>query len=56
MQSFKSVRAIIALMLSLLFCILSVMKYFTPTEVLLIISGVIGWYFSNKSTLDKPSV
>jgi hypothetical protein len=44
-----STKRIIALCVTLVFCYLSVMKYFTPTEFLTVMGMVTGYYFGQST-------
>lgn len=51
---FGSVRKIIALVLTGVFCYLSIIGTIKPTEFIPIFSMVLGYYFGKSTALDTP--
>jgi hypothetical protein len=48
------VRTTITIAITVLFVYLSIIKYFTSTDVLVVVTMVMSYYFANKSTMDNP--
>jgi hypothetical protein len=53
---FGSVRKIIALALTIVFCYLSIVGKIDPSEFIPIFSMVLGYYFGKSTALDVPPV
>ena len=51
-----SVRKIIALVLTIVFCYLSIVGKIEPSEFIPIFSMVLGYYFGKSTALDVPPV
>lgn len=51
-----SVRKIIALALTIVFCYLSIVGKIEPSEFIPIFSMVLGYYFGKSTALDVPTV
>ncbi|MFL0268376.1 hypothetical protein [Candidatus Clostridium radicumherbarum] len=56
LKQFVSVKKIIALLLTLVFCYLSVMKLLSSTEFLSVFTLVIGYYFGQSTVIQATAI
>ncbi|GAA0713593.1 hypothetical protein GCM10008904_28060 [Paraclostridium ghonii] len=52
---FSSVRKIIALCLTIVFCYLSIIGTIKPSEFIPVFSMVVGYYFGKSTALETPN-
>lgn len=55
LKNFKSVRKLIAILVTLVFCYLSIVGNIKSSEFIPVFSMIIGYYFGKSTALDVPS-
>lgn len=55
LSNFNSVRKVIAIIVTLVFCYLSIIGKIKSSEFIPVFSMIIGYYFGKSTALDTPS-